>query len=140
MGKRFKCFHALSVPSRQGFFSLTGQCQRIRPVSGLRMAEKRFKYCSKTSISRISSHSTATPLLNNPRLKARGFLTRCRLSCNSQGFCGLVCPGVPCTTGTFKTQPLYGYGLHQLDPSVPAKDCFVLPIRWFVLHYRSGVP
>ena len=25
-------------------------------------------------------------LLNNPRLKARGFLTRCRLSRNSQGF------------------------------------------------------
>ena len=24
--------------------------------------------------------------LNNPRLKARGFLTRCRLSRNSQGF------------------------------------------------------
>lgn len=26
------------------------------------------------------------PWLNNPRLKARGFLTRCRLSRNSQGF------------------------------------------------------
>lgn len=84
MGKRFKCFHALSVPSRQGFFSLTGQCQRIRPVSGLRMAEKRFKYCSKTSISRISSHSTATPLVKNRELKRRRGLCRCGNYCQKE--------------------------------------------------------
>ena len=46
-------------------------------------------YIACTKILTAPWRNTARPalgLLNNPRLKARGFLTRCRLSRNRQGF------------------------------------------------------
>ncbi|MBS5792784.1 MAG: potassium-transporting ATPase subunit C [Sutterella sp.] len=48
--------------------------------------EKPYNPMASTGTNMAQSNPDLQKALNNPRLKARGLLTRCRLSRNSQGF------------------------------------------------------
>ena len=61
--------------SRKGFLKLAGA------AAGGALGETAVKDTQKMERAKVYFSK-----LNNPRLKARGFLTQCRLSRNSQGF------------------------------------------------------